>query len=224
MTLDELKTAWRELDRKVTAAHTTVLQFQAEQKLDRARSALRPLVWKLGWELFEGIVAVVLCGWYLGHNYAETRFAVPGIVLHVLSILSVISTVWQLELVRRIDYSEPVVTIQKRLVELRALRVRTWYWVLILSPLLWILLLITTARGLLGADLYDGAGLPFVLANFGFGVAFLAVAVLVSKVWAARSPDSSWRSWMADGLAGGSLVRAREQVREAAQFQDEAQP
>lgn len=217
MELDDLKAAWRELDHKVTATHAAVRHVRADQKLDRARSALRPLTWKLGWELLEGVAAAGLLGWYLAHHYQETRFAVPGLILHALAVLYVVSAVWQMMLVRRIDYAAPVVAIQKQLADLRAVRVRTWFWVLILSPLLWVLVLIVAVKGLLGADVYAG-GIPFVLSNVAFGAVFLLVAFGLARHWAAQSPASAWRNWLADGLAGGSLVRAKEHVREAARF------
>jgi hypothetical protein len=217
MTLDDLKTAWHDLDRKLAATHTAVLRFQAEQKLDRARSALRPLTWKLGWELLEGMAAAALLSVYLAHHFAESRFAVPGLVLFALAVASVVTTVWQWGLLRRIDYAGPVTAVHRQLADLRLVRARFGFWVLVLSPLLWALGLIVVPKGLLGADVYDG-GMPYVLANLGFGVAFLLVAWGVARHWAAKAPDSAWRSRLADGFAGRSLMRAKEHVREAERF------
>jgi len=218
MELDELKAAWADLDRKLAATQATVVKLQTERITDRAKSALRPLFWKLGWELLEGIVAVVLMGMYLANNFDETRFAVPGLILHSLAVLSIVSTAWQMVLAGRIDYTAPVVAIQQQLARLRAARCRAWFWVLVLSPLLWILLLIVGVRGLGGGDVYAACGVPFVLGNLAFGAAFGLVAWLVARVWAAKQPVSAWREWLADGLAGKSLTRAKRHLREAAEF------
>lgn len=221
MELDDLKVAWKELDRKVTATHSAVLNFQADQKLDRARTALRPLVWRLTWELLKMIAVAVLCGWYLADNYQETRFAVPGIVLHALAILSVISTVRQLEMVRRIDYSAPVISIQRQLAELRALRLRTYLAVLALAPLLWILVLIVVVKGVFGGDVYAAVGMPWVLANVGFGLAFVLAAVWVSRRWADRFRQSRFLSQLVDDLAGRSLATAMGHIADVAKFQSD---
>lgn len=218
MDFDELKTAWAELDRKLAVTQAAVVRLQTERAADRTKSALRPLAWKLGWELLEGIVAVVLMGMYLANNFDETRFAVPGLILHALGVLSIISTVWQMRLLGRIDYSAPVVDIQRRLAELRAARCRAWFWVLVLSPVLWVLLLIVGIRGLGSGDVYAACGVPFVLGNLVFGAVFTLVVWVAAKVWATRRPVSAWREWLRDGLAGTSLTRAKRHLREAAEF------
>lgn len=218
MELDDLKAAWHDLDRKLTATQAALSRLQTERTTDRTRTALRPLAWKLGWELLEGVAAAVLMGIYLGHNIDETRFAVPGLILHALAILSIISTVWQMVLLGRIDYSAPVVDIQKRLAELRAVRCRAWFWVLVLSPLLWVLLLVVAVRGVFGGDVYAACGVPFVLWNVVFGLVFSVAVWVVAMVWAAKMPVSAWREWLRDGLGGTSLTRAKTHLREAAAF------
>jgi hypothetical protein len=220
MTLDDLKTAWQDLDRKLAVTHAAVLRVQA----DRTRSALRPLAWSLTWELLQGLAAAGALGWYLAHHFAESRFAVPGLVLFALAVWSVVTIVWQCVLLRRIDYAGPVAVVHRQLAGLRLARVRFVFWVLVLCPLLWPLVLVVVAKGVLGADVYDGDGLRYVLANLGFGVAFLLAAWGVARFWAAKAPDSAWRNWLADGLAGRSLTRARQHVREAAEFQADGGP
>jgi hypothetical protein len=218
MTLDDLKTAWADLDRKLTATQAAVVRLHTDRTADRTKSALRPLAWKLGWELLEGILAAVLMGAFLAHNFDETRFAVPGLILHALAVLSIVSTAWQVVLLGRIDYAAPVVDIQTRLAALRAARCRAWFWVLVLSPLVWILLLIVGVKGLFGGDVYAACGVPFVLANVLFGAAFGVAAWAAAKAWAAKRPVSAWREWLQDGLAGTSLTRAKRHLREAAEF------
>jgi F0F1-type ATP synthase assembly protein I len=218
MELDDLKAAWAELDRKLATTQAAVARLHAERTADRTKSALRLLPWQLVWELLEGVVAVVLVGMYLANNFGETRFAVPGLILHGLAILSIVSTVWQMVLLGRIDYSAPVVDIQRRLAALRAARCRAWFWVLVLAPLVWILLLIVGVKGLFGGDVYAACGLPFVLANLAFGAAVGLASWVVTKVWATKRPASAWREWLRDGLAGTSLTRAKRHLREAAEF------
>lgn len=218
MELDDLKTAWADLDRKLAATQATVVRLQTERVADRAKSALRLLPWQLVWELLEGIAAAVLMGMYLANNFDETRFAVPGLILHALAILSIITTVWQMVLLGRIDYTAPVVDIQKRLAHLRTARCWAWFWVLVLSPVVWILLLIVGIHGLGGGDVYAACGVPFVLGNLAFGAVFTLVVWVVAKVWSAKQPVSAWREWLQDGLAGTSLTRAKQHLREAAEF------
>jgi hypothetical protein len=48
MELDELKAAWRAVDSRIEAGHALNARIFKELKLERTRSALRPLWWLLG--------------------------------------------------------------------------------------------------------------------------------------------------------------------------------
>jgi hypothetical protein len=217
MTLDDLKTAWADLDRKLTATQSALHQLHTTHTLDRARSALRPLAWKLVWESSQSVAAVVLLGLYLAGNFAETRFTLPGLVLLALALVDFAATVWQLVAVRRLDTAAPVVDLQKRLAELRAVRLRVWLGVLFTSPLIWALGVVVLTKAV-GVDVYEAFGWPWVAANFAFGVAFLVVAVVVAHKLVDRFRGSRWLTKLADDLAGRSLARATEQVKQAADF------
>lgn len=217
MTLDDLKAAWADLDRKLTATQAAVHRLHTTHTLAGAKSSLRPLAWQLAWELLEGVAAAVLMGIYLANNFAETRFAVPGLILHALSILSIIATVRQVVLLRRLDYSAPVADIQARLADLRAFRLRVGLGVLLLAPFIWAAGVVVLLKAV-GVDVYDAFGWPWVAANFAFGVAFLVVAVAVVRTLADRFRGSRWLTSLADDLSGRSLARAAEHVRQAAEF------
>jgi hypothetical protein len=217
MTLDDLKTAWADLDRNLTVTQSALHQLHTTHRLDRARSALRPLVWTLAWELLQAVAAVVLLALYLAGHSAETRFALPGVVLLALAAIGFATTVWQLVAVRRLDSAAPVVDLQKRLAELRAVRLRVWLGVLFTSPLVWALGIIVLPKAV-GVDVYQGCGWPWVAANFAFGVVSLLVAVVAAHKLADRFRGSRWLTKLADDLAGRSLARATEQVKQAAEF------
>lgn len=217
MTLDDLKTAWADLDRKLTVTQAAVHRLHTTHALDRAKSALRPLAWKLAWELLEGVVAAVLMGMYLANHFAETRFAVPGLILHALAVLSIVATAWQVVVLRRLDDSAPVVDIQTRLAELRAFRLRVWLGVVFLCPVIWAAGVVVLTKAV-GVDVYDAFGWPWVAANFAFGVVFLVVAWAVAVKLAHRFRGSVWLTKLADDLTGRSLARATEHARQAAEF------
>jgi serine/threonine-protein kinase len=217
MTLDDLKTAWADLDRKLTFTQAAVHRLHTTHALDRAKSSLRPLAWKLGWELLEGVAAAVLTGVLLANNFAETRFALPGVALLALAVGGVAATLRQVVLLRRLDYSAPVVDIQKHLAELRAFRLRAWLGVVFLCPVIWAAGVVVLPKAV-GVDVYDGFGWPWVVANFAFGVVFLVVAVAAARKLADRFRGSKWLTKLADDLTGRSLARAAEHVRQAAEF------
>jgi hypothetical protein len=221
MELDELKTAWRELDRRVVAIDLHQKRELRERKLSTLRTLLRLVGAVLLFELLCDVFAVVLTGSFAVEHWREARFVIPALVLHLAAIASIGSCVYQLAWIGRIDFAEPVVGIQRRLARLRVARIRTLQWTLLLSPLLWMPLVIVGARGFLGLDLYAGLGMPYIAANFAFGILVIPLGIWAARACADRLGDSPMLKSLADSVAGRSLVRAQLLVREVEVFEQE---
>ena len=112
MELDELKAAWRAVDSRIEAGHALNARIFRELKLERTRSALRPLWWLLWTELAIGLGATVLLGAFLADHWQLARLAVPAIVLDLVAVLTIASAAAQLRLLSSLDYAQPVVAIQ----------------------------------------------------------------------------------------------------------------
>src|SRR5258708_7163334 len=125
MELDELKPAWRELDHRIDAGVALNRRLLAEFKLDKTQSALRRWLALPLFELLSGVVTALLLGSFLAEHIHEAKFAAPALVLHALTVFYIAISVWQLAVVGGIDYSSPVVAIQRKLAQVRAVRVRT---------------------------------------------------------------------------------------------------
>ena len=81
--------AWQAADSRIEAGHALNARIFRELKLERTRSALRPLWWLLGTELAIALVASVLLGGFLADHWHLARFAVPAIVLDVVAVLTI---------------------------------------------------------------------------------------------------------------------------------------
>lgn len=221
MEFDEMKAAWRELDRRMDAGVERDRHIWKELKLDRTRSTLR---WLAGWpvvELVFDVLAVVLLGALLLEHAHAVRYAAPILALHIAAIVKLAATIRQLAMIARIDYAAPVVEIQRRLAALRALRIRTTKWVLLLAPLMWTPLAIIAAKALLGFDLYRGFGPLWVALNLAFGAAVIALALWIARRHAGWFRSSRFMQQLADDIAGRSLTAATGHLDEIARFEDE---
>src|SRR3954447_15080130 len=105
MELDDLKTAWRELDRRLDAGQAITLDVLKELKLDRTRSALRRLSALLVFELISGVVAAILLGSFLADHHATPGFPAPPVTLPAAAIFTIVASARQLAQVARLDYA-----------------------------------------------------------------------------------------------------------------------
>jgi hypothetical protein len=220
MDLDELKGLWQQADRRpegIAPALRLQERMARAGALDRARSRNRLTHVVLWYEVAFGIVAALLAGSYLAGHFAELRFAVPAVLLHLGAIGILGVAVWQLVELGRIDYGGPVVTIQRQLAQLAVVRARGNRWLLLASPFLWAALVVVVPHGLIGLDVYRTFPIAWVGGNFLVGLAFLAAGF-----WASRSPrfrDSRlWRG-LGDDLTGRRLAAASGSLDELAEFE-----
>ena len=221
MEIDEMKAAWRELDRRMDAGVERDQRIWKELKLDRTRSALRRLAGGPVVECAIDALAVLLLGVLLVEHIQAVRFAVPILALHIAAIVKLSATVRQLVLIAGIDYAAPVVEIQRRLAALRALRIRITRWALLLAPLLWTPMVIAAAYVLVGVDLYRGFGLLWVGLNLAFGLAVIALALWIARRHAGWLGRSRLLQRLADDIAGRSLLAAAGHLDQIARFEDE---
>lgn len=221
MELEDLQRRWEEYDAKLDRSirlNTRLLQTALRGKAD---TSTRWLSRSLTFELLLSLIAPICLGSFIANHVGEVRFLVPAIALHLCAIAVVIATVHQLVAIRRIDYSAPIVEIQKRLESLRVERIRTTIWTLLAAPLLWTPLLIVALKSLLGVDAYDSFGPGFLAANVLFGLLVLALGLRISRRYADRIYRSPLVQRFMQDLSGRSLAKATGFLGALARFEEE---
>ena len=114
MELDELKQAWQTLDRRLARQHDIQWQLLRDRKLDKVRGHLRPLIWGQVMQVLLGIGLILLgVGCWSRNPDAPVLFA-TGIAVHVFGVVNIILAGMTMGRIAGIDYSAPVLTIQKQ--------------------------------------------------------------------------------------------------------------
>ena len=214
--LDDLKIAWRELNRQVERQNALTLRHIKENKLGRFRSGLRPLVFGQSLQLIVGaVLAIVSANFWVGH-LNQLHLLLSGLFLQAYGILFIAFAVRDVTLIRRIDYSAPIVVIQKQLAELRAWHIRTAIWYGIAGSVVWLPVLIVILY-LLGADTWiqKPRAVWWLLTS-----AFVCLAFNYGLVLLARSPGKCGRA-LAGSWIGRSVNRAQAALTEIKEFERE---
>lgn len=221
MELQDLQSRWADYDRKLEANLRLNTRVLREINLDKVDSSLKRLSRSILFELVMNLGVIAILGLFLAGNGGEVRFLVPGIVLGLFSVWLAGDGIRQLVALHEIDYSASIVAIQKRLGALRAGRIRTTMWVVLLCPLLWTPLLVVSLKGLLGLDAYAMFDPAWLASNLLFGV-----AVIPLMVWGARRAAGRWQGSpffqnLLDDIAGRSLVKANGFLSALSRFEAE---
>jgi hypothetical protein len=230
MDLDDLKTRLAAQDAKLDRAIRLNAAAVREIQLAKTKSSLRWLVRGVVFELFLTILAVVWLGDFIAGHPRDPRFLLPAALLDVCAIAFLGSCIRQLIAIGGLDYSLPVVAVQKELGRLRVLRVRTTKWVMMLSFVLWLPALAVLLEGFLGVDLWrilgavgdrNGSFFAWVVANVLFGLAVALGMLWVSNRYADRMDRSPVIQRLMDDLAGRSLARALGSLDSIVRFETE---
>jgi hypothetical protein len=220
MELDELKSAWHEIERRLDASDALAGQLLRERKLDKTRSTLRRIAWgqTLQIAIWIGIISIVGPFWI--QYRATLHFLVAGLVMHLYGVVTIVLSVRQLLLIANVNYGKPVVELQAQIACLRRARVQDQLWLGLPWWILWVVATIIGAQRWWGVDIYAPAPL-WVWVTVAIGVVGIVLTLWLPRVFANTPRGSRFLQDTLDNLAGRSLVRAARQLDEIAQFSRE---
>ncbi len=219
MELDDLKTTWQALDRKLEQQRTLSLQVIRDGKLAAARRGLRPLWLGQLVQIVAGLCLMLLFAPIWIARIGTLHLMVPALLLHAYGLILVLFAVRTLHLIGCIDYAAPVLRIQRQLAELRRWRTRVeWPLFGIVGCFIWIPLLLMIFSAL-GADLWV-LHRSYVYWNIVSG--FACVGFLYGAVrWAQRRENEGSGSALEKYASGRSIRKAQEELDTLARFEQE---
>ena len=211
MELDELKLAWHSMERRLERQQALNLQLLAESRIDKAKRHLRWLLPGQCAQLALGVLVTVLSARFWIANHEVPALLAAGLAGHAWGVLVICSAVVELLLVTRIQYAQPVVTVQRYLALLRRWRTRVAPWLGL--PFL--------LACMFGPMLLAALGAPVPTA-WVVGNLVVCLGLAVAAVWFYRWSHRPGREALArrvDGFLGGdSLRRATERLEEVVDF------
>ena len=215
MELDEMKLAWQQLNQRLDQQQALNLRLYREGRLDKLRHGLRPLVWGQSIQLAFGVLFMLLGTAYWTSHRDVLHRIVLGVTVQVFGIVMAAFAGRILHLVLEIDYTAPVLDIQRRLAQLRAWRVRIEAPVFaVIGSFVWIPLLLIEMHWEIGVDVW--ARWPaFVgwLVICGWVSLALVLAVVLLAHWTGRL------RWVTDNAAGKAVRKAEAALEEIARFE-----
>lgn len=218
MELDDLKTAWHSLDRRLQRQHDLNQQLFRQNKLDRMQSGLRPLFWGQIAQILFGLLFIALAALLWMSHPVDAAVIAAGVVVHAYGVFTVMAGAVVLAQMRKIDPSSPVLEIQKQLARVRTLYVRSGMVAGLPWWFLWIVVLMVLA-GLGDVNLLMKSP---ALVWSGLGVGALG---LLGTWWFHRWSRHPSRPRLAqtleDSVTGASLRKAKAQLDELMRFEHE---
>jgi hypothetical protein len=217
MEIDDMKAAWQTLNQRLDAQAALNLNMFKGDKLDKMRRGLRPLVWGQAVQILFGALIAMWGGSFWIEHRAVPHLLIAGLIMHAAGISMIGLGAFMEALIGRIDYSAPVLTIQRQLAQLRKVYVRGGFAIGLPWWVLWVPFLMVFLQSLFGADLYMNAPwMVWICAAAGI-VGMLSTWVFVR--WAGQRPRLG--KWLESGAAGRSINNAQGFIDEITRFEQE---
>jgi hypothetical protein len=219
MELDDLKLAWRELDRKLERQYTMDLLRLREERGQRMKSGLRPLVWGQALQMLFGVACLIWGVLFWMHHLDRAHLVAFGLIVNIYGIALIACGGAIQALVANNDYTAPVVAIQKRLATLRTTYIRAGLAVGLAWWLIWMPFVSMLLMTLFGVDLYRNAPSVFIAGTVVGVVGLLATWWFYR--WARHPSRPCLAKLVEDNVTAASLRRAQALLDEIKQFERE---
>jgi hypothetical protein len=216
MELDEMKLAWQSLDRRLEEHLALNKKVLLQEKRSKAPGKLRPLVWGQGVQMIIGSCLALLAAVFWNATLDIPHLFYAGLSLHIYGILLIIFGAAMQGLMSRVDYSAPVIEIQKQLAKVRNLYMHGGTLLGLVWWLLWIPFTMIVFAWAFGFDIY-AKGPPMMMLSWWI-IGFTGLlATLGFIAWANKRPNLSKK--MEADVTGKSLNNAIKFLDEIAEFE-----
>lgn len=218
MELDEMKQAWQTLNRRLEQQQALNLQLFRDDRLEKVQRKLRPLWWGQVLQIAGGALVMLTFAPFWVEHRDSLHLMLCGLMLHAYGLMLVVTAARNLYLQSELDNAAPVVEIQRRLVALRAWRLREALFYGITGCFIWIPLLLVGFE-YLGADLWVNAPwvVWFFMAN---GAACLGLLYGILR-WSRRPGWERLGSALINSSIGRSVLSTQALLEEIARFERE---
>jgi len=215
MELDELKASWQRLDQRVQALTLINRRLTIDTAVRKARWRLAPLVMGAAASALIGAVFAVLSAIYIGDHLDSPPAMIAGGFLLVMSLAFCVIHVGRLILVQRVDFTRPVLEIQRSLASLQRWEAWSFHAVWVVCCLLPLGILTGAAMAMKGAVIWERAP-GYLLANILVWVAF-GVGPPLLYLWSRRR-QGRLAARMDAFLTSHSITSARAAIEEIDEF------
>lgn len=222
MELEDLRAEWASRDQKLQQSLNTQTALMRELVAERALAKVRRVDEMSVFELVMYIGFIVFFGATLAATWGRWTVFVPTLLLDIWTIAMGAVTFAERARLRAVDFSAPVLDIQRRLSALRAERARMFQWAFLTGQILWWTpFFMVVFWSALHVDLLAVSEFMrgFVATNIAVGLAIIPFALWGAHVLGPKLANSKIGRSMVDAVTGRDLAEARALAERLARFE-----
>jgi hypothetical protein len=219
ITLDELRKEWSDHSRRLDERLRLSADLLRDDWIERQRERVRKVGPCAKFSLAVWIAAVVLLNIFLATHANQPALFLTALVLDLWVIATGVVQVRQQQALRNLDFGLPLLELQAQVASLRIARIRSFNLAFLTGQIVWWIPFVVVVAGALGVNLYLSPKFRIYAAwNVAFGIAFIPLAIWLSRRYGERLSRSSIVRHIADSIAGRDIAVASEYLEKLARF------
>jgi hypothetical protein len=218
-TLDELRKEWSDHSRRLDERLRLSADLLRDDWIEQQRERVRKVSPCAKFSLAVWIAAVVLLNIFLATHANQPALFLTALVLDIWVIATGVVQVRQQQALRNLDFGLPLLELQAQVASLRIARIRSFNLAFLTGQIVWWIPFVVVVAGALGVNLYLSPKFRIYAAwNVAFGIAFIPLAIWLSRRYGERLSRSSIVRHIADSIAGRDIAVASEYLEKLARF------
>ena len=220
MELDELKTAWQQMDQELQKQQRITAALIEERTGLLVLSSLKPL---FRWQVFQilvGIVFIIIGSGFWVDHIGETMLFASGVIVHIYGIALIANAAWVITRIKTIDYGASVTELQKRVAKLEKSYVISGWIVGLPWWFMWLPVAVVLVTSI-GVDISRAPPEGWLTINL--IICTVGAALTLSwYAWRRRSKNPGVRERIERSERGASIEKAWQAIADVERFEREA--
>ncbi len=220
MELNQLQDTWAAYHQKLDQQLHLNRRILREMKLDKVRSRLRGLI--INRTISASVIFLIISALYtfMATHFSLTAPTVSAAILIVFFTLILISNMHQIALAQRIDYAQPVVSIQQQLEKMNRHTLRFFQLFMFSGPC-YMAYIFLGVYLLTGVDFYPQADANWFTFQLRFSGAMLIGVLWFNYEIGRKPPRYRWAKKVVENIGGREVVNGMAFLQELKEFEKE---
>ena len=220
MNLEELKSSWKNHEIQLNEDFEFNTKKLKEAQMKKSKIHMRKLLF---FRVVEAIIFFVIATALWGYIVNHSGFSAPvisAVILNLFSHIGFAGSIVQIVLITRVDYSEPVLDVQRRIAKVQSHGV-SLLRLLLLSVPFYLAYIFLGWELLFGFDLFPNMDLTWFIIQIIFSALLIAPTFWLIRELGKRVPNYRWIRHLRENAAGRQAVAAVGFLNELNDFQND---
>ncbi len=213
MELSEFKSIWQAYDDKLEKSLELNLRCLEIIQAQKVKSKLTPIFRLRILEVVLHSVIIYWLGRFLYNHFFEIQFAVSAAVLMIFFIIAISNCIKQVVIIKQIDYSEDITTIQRNLTLLQS-HIADYIRLTFLCIPTYLAYPVIAFKALANFDIVSQLNRNWWIAQIAFTILLIPFCAWMYRQVSYKNIHKKWVKNIIEKSAGGSVSKAMKFIKE----------